>query len=238
MWRLSTGLRNALLENKQTVAEAKHGTTFSYVAVNGNGFDEINDSDNGLAGFRVWDWVTLIGGANNGKAGVIESVAADKLEVSGAGLVAGAAGTAVIVASAIGGSFKGIFRDGVIRIFSGTQPTTADDAETGSFLCEVSLSSGAFTPGSSTNGINFGQTANGTIHKAVGEIWSGINVATGVAGWFRLYANDRTAGANADLIRMDGACATSGAQINLTSTSLVISVATTIDSVNLSMPAQ
>lgn len=43
------------------------------------------------------------------------------------------------------GSFKDIFANCVIDIWSGTQPATADSAATGSLLCTVTKSSGALT---------------------------------------------------------------------------------------------
>ena len=44
------------------------------------------------------------------------------------------------------GSFKSIFSNAVIDIFTGSQPTTADQAATGTKLCTVTLGSGAYTP--------------------------------------------------------------------------------------------
>ena len=52
-------------------------------------------------------------------------------------------------------SFKTIMQNGVIRVFSGVQPTSADDAEAATVLLEVTVSSGTFTPGTATSGINF-----------------------------------------------------------------------------------
>ena len=64
-------------------------------------------------------------------------------------------------------SFASTMQNGVIRIYPGVQPTSADDAEGVSHLLEVTVSSGAFTPGTATNGLTFEQalsraSTNGT----------------------------------------------------------------------------
>lgn len=240
MWRFSTELRSRLMEAKESVHNYKEGTTISFTA-NGGGssIHRISDSANGMANFQVGDWVTVKGSANNNnKFGQIVAVNAAYIDVSGGDtFLTESAGTNALVISARGGSLKGIFRNGVVGIYSGTQPTTADDAEAGSLLCLITLASGAFTPGSPINGINFGQVSAGTIGKALGEVWSGANVATGSAGWARFYANDKTTGASTTTARLDCSVATSGAQLNLTSTSLVSGVTTTIDTVAITMPA-
>ena len=243
MWRLNTKLRSEMLQATQTVPHAIAGTTFGYANNGGgSGIDRITDSANGFvtAGFEVEDYVTVIGSTGNtGKTGRTVAVAAGYLDVipSGVALVTEGAGVPAIVAAASGGSVAGIFKNGVIRIYTGAQPSTADAAETGTLLCELSVASGTFVPGSPENGITFGQVVAGILGKATNEVWSGVNVATGTAGWFRIYANDRTLGVSTTTSRLDGACATSGAQMNMSSTALVQNITTTIDGVQLNMPA-
>lgn len=239
MWRFSTELRNRMLEAREYAVNYKHGTTVSFTAGAGlGGSDRIADSGNGMTAFRVGDMATVLGSTNNNaKSGLIVAVAAGYIDVTGVGATNESAGPDTLVVGVAGGSFKGIFRNGVIRLYSGAQPTDADQAETGTLLCEITLASGVFTPGTATNGINFGGVAGGTIGKASGEVWSGSNVATGTAGWARIYANDRTLGASTTKARLDCSVATSGAQLTLTSTSLVSGVTTTIDSAAITMPA-
>lgn len=134
-------------------------------------------------------------------------------------------------------SFKDLFQDGIIEIYSGSQPADADTAESGTKLVRITESSGAFTPGAATNGLEFGDASGGSIAKASGETWSGVGLATGTAGWFRHYDNDYDTGAGTDKIRFDGAVSTSGAELNLSSTSIVTSATTTIDSYTITMPA-
>lgn len=135
------------------------------------------------------------------------------------------------------GSFKEILTDGVIRIFPGVQPSTADDAEGASHLVQITLGSGAFTAGQPGNGLEFGTAAGGTLSKNTGEVWSGVAVASGTAGWFRFYANDMTTGAVSDTVRFDGSISTSGAQLNMSSTAVTTGATTTIDSFTITFPA-
>ena len=137
------------------------------------------------------------------------------------------------------GSLQEILANGQIRIYVGTQPTSADIAESHTLLCTITLASGEMTSGDATNGINLGNATDGTIGKATGEVWSGVNENSGMAGWFRWYPNAfaDNIGGGADKICIDGNCATSGGQMNLSSTSLAADVTTTVDSVAITMPA-
>lgn len=133
--------------------------------------------------------------------------------------------------------FQTIMQNGVIRIFPGVQPASADDAEGATALLDVTVSSGAFTPGTADNGLNFAAPDSGSCAKASGEVWSGAAAATGTAGWFRFYANDRTTGADTTHARFDGSVSTSGAQLNMSSTAITAGATTTIDSFVVTMPA-
>ena len=137
------------------------------------------------------------------------------------------------------GSLKQIFANGQIRIYTGTQPANADTAETGSLLCTITLASGAMTSGTATNGINLGNAADGTIGKADGEVWSGVNAASGTAGWFRWYPNafDANTGGGTTKICLDGNCGVGTGDMRLFSTNLAAGVTTTADNVALSLPA-
>lgn len=101
-------------------------------------------------------------------------------------------------------AFAETFKNGVLAIYSGTQPASADDAETGTLLCLITRDGGAFTPGQPDNGLNFGTPSAGQIDKAAGETWSGTVLADGVAGWFRFYDNSYTTGASTTAKRFDG----------------------------------
>lgn len=82
-----------------------------------------------------------------------------------------------------------------------------------------------------TNGLYLDLAASGAIAKHSSQIWSGIGIATGTAGWFRFYgANTDAGGTSTTLPRLDGRISTSGAEMNLSNTSIVISASQTITS--------
>lgn len=135
--------------------------------------------------------------------------------------------------------FKTAFTNGVLRIYSGAQPASADTAITGTLLLEVTVDGGAFSHGSPTNGLNFDAPANGIISKAAAEAWKGTGLAAGVAGWARLSGNPLdSGGASTTLARMDMSVAKSGADLNLSNTTVAVSAPQTIDVFTLAMPAQ
>ena len=133
--------------------------------------------------------------------------------------------------------FATTFANGVIDIYSGTQPATADAAITGTLLGRVTLNSGAFTAGTATNGLTFAAAAGGAVSKS--GVWSFAGVADGTAGWFRLKGNALDSNALSTVLpRLDGSIATSGADMNLSQIVIAIGAPNTIDSFVYTQPAQ
>lgn len=133
--------------------------------------------------------------------------------------------------------FAGAMSTGIIEIRTGAQPASADDAATGTLLGTVTLSSGAFTPGSPTNGLTFGSPAAGVVAKS--GTWSFNGVANGTAGWFRFKGNALdNDGSSSTLVRLDGAVAAAGSDLNLSNTAITIGAPNTIDSFTFTMPSQ
>jgi hypothetical protein len=78
------------------------------------------------------------------------------------------------------------------------------------------------------------------MNKLSTQTWSGVNAATGTAGWFRQYGSVADASAldsNAVVLRVDGAVATSGAEMNLNSTAFVTSATTTLAGWSMTIPS-
>jgi hypothetical protein len=135
------------------------------------------------------------------------------------------------------GSVKSIMANGIIHIYSGAQPADADDAETGDLLMILTVSGGAFTPGSPANGLNMGDSSGGVLAKAAAEEWSGVGLpAAGIgtlAGWFRWYDNDRVLGASVTARRFDGSVGPSIAyEMQMSNTTIVDAVAAVVQSFN------
>lgn len=99
---------------------------------------------------------------------------------------------------------------GVLRIYSGSQPASPDAAATGTMLAEVSLPSPAF--GAAVAGLI---TAN--------AITGATAVAAGTAGWFRILSPGGAA-------MWDGSVGTSGCNLNINTTTLVIGQAISVSS--------
>lgn len=108
---------------------------------------------------------------------------------------------------------------GTIKIYTGSQPASANDAASGTLLATVTLADPAF--GSASTG-----TVSGTDPAAV------TAVATGTAGWFRL------ADQSGDTILDGDVTATSGGgAMELSSTSITSGGSVDITALSLTMPA-
>lgn len=133
--------------------------------------------------------------------------------------------------------FASVFANGIIEIYTGTQPATADAAVTGTLLGTVTLNSGAFVAGTATNGLTFAAAASGAVSKS--GVWSFNGIAAGTAGWFRLKGNGVDAGAlSTTLPRLDGSVATSGADLNLSNIAIAVGAPNTVDTFTFTIPAQ
>lgn len=134
--------------------------------------------------------------------------------------------------------FAATFANGVIEIYSGAQPLSADAAVSGTLLGTVSVDGGAFTAGNPANGLSF-DVAAGVASKAAAQNWKFTGVADGTAGWFRLKGNAADAGgASTTAARLDGSVGVSGADLNLSNIAIAVGAPTTIDAFAFTVPAQ
>jgi hypothetical protein len=128
---------------------------------------------------------------------------------------------------------KTLLEGGVIDIFTGSQPASADYTETGTKLVRISSTCGT----NETDGVRFGTAASGVLPLTT-PAWQGTVTAAGVAGWFRFYGTGGTSGTSATEKRFDGAVGVSGADLNLSYTSLVVGTVVTISTFNVTEPAE
>lgn len=84
--------------------------------------------------------------------------------------------------------------------------------------------------------IQFAAAASGAIAKNA-DVWSGVNVETNTAGYFRLVTSGDLGTNNATDLRLQGTCNTSGADLNMSNISLVTGATTTVDTFELTLPA-
>lgn len=201
--RISTGARNMNLGiNKASVAMIC-ASTISF----DNASAEIRDSGNALISTlkaQVGDVIYCKGTASNNTAFTVTAALAGAVTVTPAPTDE-AAGTIVALATGLGGSLRDIFRNGVLRFYTGTQVANADTAVgSATLLLEMTESGGVFVGGSPDNGINLGVAANGAVNKLSTETWKATGLADGTMGWCRFCGNaDDTGLASTTLPRID-----------------------------------
>jgi len=245
MLKFSTGLRDKLNGMKGEVKGAVIGAGLMFVD-GGAGNDTITDSGNGFitAGFAPGDILFVQGAttpANDSALTdvVLTAVAAGTLTFATGSVNTGEAGAAgTVVACAKGGSLKDVMKDGKLLIYSGSQPSSPDDAASGTLLITITESGGTFSHGSADNGLEFeDDPTDGEMEKDSSETWQGTAVATGTAGWFRFVANPTDdLAASTTLPRIDGSIGISGADLNISNTSIVSGRTYTIDTFTLTLP--
>jgi hypothetical protein len=134
------------------------------------------------------------------------------------------------------GSFKDVFANAVIVIRTGTQPANADAVETGDVLGYISVDGDTFEGGTATNGLNWDAAVAGVCAKPSAEEWAIIPSASGTAGWGRLYTNAMTTGASESAVRIDLACGVGAGELRFSSTNLVATVKSVVNSLNITVP--
>lgn len=192
--------------------------------------------------------VALTGGAS----GSVNTLTVNSIEIMGSAtsFITSLALTAAAIADKINNNPKNyLFRaeaSGADVIITakpglGTLPNGWVVASTTTTITKTDTNMGTTTSGvNSANGLTFGDSAAGVIVKNPTETWSGTAVATGTAGWFRFVAAVADAGssdASEVFIRVDGNIATSGANLNMSNTSIVTSAVQTLNTFSLTYPA-
>ena len=128
------------------------------------------------------------------------------------------------------GSLKSVLALGFIKFYSGSPPATADAAVTGTLLVTISNAS-------SGTGINMAAAAvAGVLDKLSSETWSGVNAASGTAGYYRHVAVGDDGTLSTTQARIQGTIATAGADMNLSSTSLTAGATQTVDFYSVALP--
>ena len=230
--KISTGLRDSLMGAQDTtgaVATLAFTVTTNVITTSAQNFLTL--------GFRPEDTITISGSASNDMITTIVSVASNGLTMVVAGALANESEGATVTISAVSKAFKDVFRNAIIRIYAGTVPADADaDEGAGTLLLKITVSSGALTPGTATNGLDFDAIVAGVLSKS-SDVWSGVGLATSTAVWWRMYDNGEITGASTTAKRCQGLVGTTGKSMILSSTSIVVSVTTTLDIANFTIPA-
>jgi len=254
-FRLSTGLRNQLAKQGSIDALFRNGRIEIYsgaqpsspdAAVAGTLLCTItNNSGAYTAETAATGTVTL-----SGSAGSVNTVTVNSVDIL-LGAVAfdsTLTQTAADVATQIN---RNSDKSGYNATSSGAVVTIAANAGAGTgpntFVVSATLTtmtatysnmSGGVAP---VNGLSFDVASAGAMNKLATQTWSGVNAASGTAGWFRQYGSLTDTGvldSTGVFPRIDGAIATSGAEMNLTSTALTSGATTTISAWTITVPAQ
>lgn len=124
---------------------------------------------------------------------------------------------------------------GFVEIYAGTVPATADAALDGSNTLLSTISNNAGVTGLTLNG-GTGAASGGVMGKTSTETWSGVNAASGVATFYRHVAPGDDGSLSTTQARIQGSIATSGADMNLTSTALSSGATQTINFYSVALP--
>lgn len=129
------------------------------------------------------------------------------------------------------GSFKSIMDGSKLKIYAGAVPASSDDALGAAVLLNtISNASGA-------TGLTFAAAVAGVIAKTPAEVWSGNNVAGGVATFYRLETAADTQAASTTESRVQGTVGVAGADLNISNTTLVNGAPQVIDYFTYALPA-
>ena len=131
----------------------------------------------------------------------------------------------------VGPGVKPTLDGGEIRIYSGIRPATADDSLGAAvLLCTVLLDG--------TDGIVFNDSTAGILTKPAGATWTGDNVASGTATFFRIVQSADTGAASTSAPRLQGTVGVVGADLNLDTVALISGLPTPVSSFNIGIYAQ
>ena len=126
---------------------------------------------------------------------------------------------------------RGIFRNAKVNIYTGSQPTSPDDAASGTLLVTISKNGGS-------DGFEFGSASSGAIAKPVDETWEGTFAANGTMGWARLYEEGDSVGSSSTTAaRYDFSIGTSGQDANFTNVTATSGAKFTTSTFTLTTPA-
>lgn len=128
------------------------------------------------------------------------------------------------------GDFGTIFDASRVKIYTGSAPSDADSAESGTLLVSIG------SDNADTHCHFSGTASSGQLTKNT-DTWSGTAAATGTAGYFRLVINTDGGGSSTTEIRLQGSVGTTGADLNMSSLSITNGTTQTIDTFTVTQPA-
>jgi len=132
------------------------------------------------------------------------------------------------------GSFKATMALGFINIYSGIEPTDADNAigsaGANTLLCTISID------GLGTGLSMDASASTGILSKIPADIWKGTNAASGTATFYRHVAVADTGTLSTTEARLQGSIAVANAEMNFTSTTLSSGADQLVDFYSVAFP--
>jgi len=255
--RQSTGLRNFIAQQGSYKKALEGGVLKIYTG------SQPASADSAVAGTLLCT-CTLASGARTdeirscgtvtlaGTGGSVTALVVDAIEILGATIAftSDLTTTAALIAAQINSyqsvpKYEATSAAAVITIKAmpgtGTGPNGKDVTTTltGMTVTDANMGAGGAAAAgvAGVNGLPLGQVVAGVLSKAAG-VWSGTNAAGGTAGCFRLCGTEVDAnGTSTTLLRLDGAIATSGSDLNVASTTLTLGATFTVDQFDVTIPA-
>lgn len=255
-WRFSTGLRNALAQSVGFAGALNRGYINIYsgsqpatadAAFSGTLLLTLSASSGALTKETRATGSFTIAGAS----GSIDTITVGGLNIIPDGTVpfnTTLNQTASDVADAINrnGMFEATVSSATVTLMGrrGTGVTTAAVSGSGTTLTVgtlVNMGSGiaGIAP---VNTLILASPAAGVIAKPATQVWSGVGVAAGTAGWGRFFAsagNDSGAAISVAPFypRLDGSCGVGSGDFQLSTLAIVVNLPVTLDTFQVTMPA-
>lgn len=138
--------------------------------------------------------------------------------------------------NAAANAIKTMYANAVGAVYTGTQPVGSDAIETGTLLGYITKDGGPFVAGEAANGLNWEDAVDGVCVKPADEEWAIIPIASGTAGYVRIYDNAMVTGASTSAVRFDLACGVGAGELRFSTTQLVATVKSVINTLSLTQP--
>lgn len=122
---------------------------------------------------------------------------------------------------------------GVLKIFSApTAPASADAAETGTLLMELTAG------GDGSTGLTFDSPVAGVLSKSPSEVWmTSAVIESGACTYFRFVSQADDGAASDEAPRVQGTVGMLGADMNLTSTTVTAGAPWTLNYFHVGLPS-
>ena len=131
------------------------------------------------------------------------------------------------------GAFSSIMDGFVLKLFTGTEPASADDAlSSNTLLC-------VYSKGGTGEGLEMAPPSGGAVSKPSGDTWSATALATGTPTFFRWEdpLDDGTLSTTAVRVQGKvGLLSDNGAQLALSTLAVVAGAPLSIDAASVTMP--